>query len=111
MVRFLNLRDVGRFDLRRPETDLCGVVRSRAKFLRALQGATVARFLIASGQLLETGLSRSEQRRKHFLIGSFSPCLQRSAVLAFHSESSCGEIRVSNHYSFRQKPVGSIYQA
>jgi hypothetical protein len=67
MVGFLNLRDVGRFDLRRPETDLCGVVRSRAKFLRALQGATVARFLIASGQLLETGFSLKNEVEVGFM--------------------------------------------
>jgi REP-associated tyrosine transposase len=72
MVSFLNLRDAGGFALTPRETDLCGAVRWHAGLLRGVRGATVAPFLIASGQLLEIELTRSEQRRKNFLIASFS---------------------------------------
>jgi len=67
MASFLNLRDGGGSALRLRGTDLRGVVRWPAEMLRASRGATTTPFLIASGQLLEIELSRSQQRRKYFL--------------------------------------------
>ncbi len=92
MAGFLNLRDGDGFVfiLRQrssrgqtiPSTAMSGRATVRAELLRALRGATVARFLIATDQILEIELSHSQQRRKYFLIATNSRCLQRSAVLA-----------------------------
>jgi len=48
---------------------------------------TTHAFLIASRQLLEIELTRSQQTRKHFLIASFSAISEIAPYLANHSSS------------------------
>ena len=57
--------------------------------IAAVTTATIAPFLIGTPNLLETELTHSKQRRKHFLIGTIRPC-----VLQAHSSL------LTNHHSF-----------
>src|SRR5579863_7509026 len=81
MASFQNLRDeAGSAPTLRYNT-WCAMARTHAQTVTASRHAPITTpFLIASGQLLEIGSTRSKQRRKYFLIASFSgPFAIRSA--------------------------------
>jgi hypothetical protein len=100
MAGLLNLRDLGAFVLRPRDTNLCGMVRGRAKLLCASQGATITPFLINSGKLVKTELTCSRQRRKYFLIARFSGRLCQSTLLASSANPrrSRSESAITTHF-------------
>jgi hypothetical protein len=104
MASFLNLRDDGGFPLRLREANFCGAVRWRAELLRASPGATIIPSLIAA-QILNTELSRSQQRRKHFLIATFFEYLQRPALLG--STANRAAVSLANSTAKSRRDAGA----
>jgi hypothetical protein len=78
----------------------------RARFSHVLRSTnhesqrTTHAFLIATRQILEIHLTRSQQTRKLFLIATFSRCLAHALHLATHHLSiTIHKSRVTNHES------------
>src|SRR5277367_3318345 len=113
MMAFLNLREGGGFAWKARNTNFRGVRHWCAELLRASRGATTMAFLIAT-QLLDSELSRSQQRRKHYLIATASgvlraasnspigrlafPGARGSRITGLESRSTRGASRFMRHY-------------
>jgi hypothetical protein len=72
MKRFHNLRDAGGFALTLQHNNSFAMARERVQTAAASRQASAMPFLISSRQLLEIESTCSMQRRKYFLISSFS---------------------------------------